>query len=149
MQSQKAIEPRDIYKFLFWGLLVILVVGYVLDAWSARLGDADKLVLRQQIHGGAWIYVTHYGAPATDPDTLRFYLSEQIAGNDPEILERLNKTGAFMITDSALQDVVIRDSPGGAVVDVNGAVYRYYSKQYIGSGNFNSYRISLNQRDER
>ncbi|EGH15653.1 hypothetical protein Pgy4_21495, partial [Pseudomonas savastanoi pv. glycinea str. race 4] len=89
-----------------------------------------SLLLSRRLRAGRWVYVTRYGAPATDLDTLRFYIDNQIQGTDQEILKQLNKQSSFMITDSSVQDVVIRDTQNGVGIDVKGAVYNYYSKQY-------------------
>ncbi|EGH04568.1 hypothetical protein PSYAE_21944 [Pseudomonas amygdali pv. aesculi str. 0893_23] len=149
MQSQKDTKSRNVYKILFWCLLGLLVIDYILDSVVGGIADADELVIKQEVKGGAWVYVTLYGAPATDLDTLRFYIDNQIQGTDQEILKQLNKQSSFMITDSSVQDVVIRDTQNGVGIDVKGAVYNYYSKQYTDGEKFKSYRVSLNQQDER
>lgn len=149
MQSQKDTKSRNVYKILFWCLLGLLVIDYFLDSVVGGIADADELVIKQEVKGGAWVYVTRYGAPATDLDTLRFYIDNQIQGTDQEILKQLNRQSSFMITDSSVQDVVIRDTQNGVGIDVKGAVYNYYSKQYIDGEKFKSYRVSLNQQDER
>lgn len=149
MQSQKDTKSRNVYKVLFWCLLGLLVIDYFLDSVVGGIADADELVIKQAVKGGAWVYVARYGAPATDLDTLRFYIDNQIQGTDQEILKRLNKQSSFMITDSNVQDVVIRDTQNGVGIDVKGAVYSYYSKQYTDGEKFKSYRVSLNQQDER
>lgn len=149
MQNQKGTKPSIPYKFLFWALLSVLLVYYLLEHLLGGIADADALVLRYQLKRGAWVYVTHYGAPATDLDTLRFYLSDPIPGADEEILKELNKRNSFVITDSAIEDVVIRETENGVGITVKGAVYRYFSKQYTQSDGLQSYRVSLNQQDER
>lgn len=149
MQNQKGTKPSIPYKFLFWALLSVLLVYYLLEHLLGGIADADELVLRYQLKRGAWVYVTHYGAPATDLDTLRFYLSDPIPGADEEILKELNERNSFVITDSAIEDVVIRETENGVGITVKGAVYRYFSKQYTQSDGLQSYRVSLNQQDER
>jgi len=53
-----------------------------------------------------------------------------------------------LITDSELKDVSIQDTPNGIAITVKGAVYRYFSKEYVGEGNqMRSYRITLTQLD--
>ncbi|MCF7535250.1 hypothetical protein [Pseudomonas petrae] len=141
--------PRAIYKFLFWVLLSVLLIYYLLEHVPGGIADADELVLKHQLKRGAWVYVTHYGAPATDLDTLRFYLSDPIPGADEEILKNLNERNSFVITDSALEDVMIRETEDGVGITVKGAVYRYFSKQYTQSDGLQSYRVSLYQQDER
>ncbi len=148
MLNQKDTKPRNRYKILFWALLGLLAIDYFLDSVVGGIADADDLVIKKEVKGGAWVYVTHYGAPATDLDTLRFYIGTQIQGTDQEILKQLNKQSSFMITDSNVQDVVIRDTLNGVGIDVKGAVYNYYSKQYTDGEKFKGYRISLNQQDE-
>jgi hypothetical protein len=148
MQNQKGTKPSIPYKFLFWALLSVLLVYYLLEHLLGGIADSDELVLRYQLKRGAWVYVTHYGAPATDFDTLRFYLSDPIPGADEEILKELNKRNSFVITDSAIEDVVIRETENGVGITVKGAVYRYFSKQYTQSDGLQSYRVSLNQQDE-
>ncbi|RMU94105.1 hypothetical protein ALP20_04448, partial [Pseudomonas coronafaciens pv. coronafaciens] len=45
-------------------------------------------------------------------------------------------------------DVKISDTPNGVGVEVTGAVYDYFSKQYITEGEtLRSYRITLTQHD--
>ena len=149
MLNQKDTKSRNLYKILFWALLSVLAVDYLLNSVVGGIADADDLVIKKEVKGGAWIYVTHYGAPATDLDTLRFYISNQLQGTDQEILKQLNELSSFMITDSNVQDVVIRDTQNGVGIDVKGAVYNYYSKQYTNGEKFKSYRVSLNQQDER
>lgn len=146
--DQTDTKPPAIYKFLFWALLSVLLIYYLLEHVLGGIADADELVLKHQLKRGAWVYVTYYGAPATDLDTLRFYLSSPILGSDKEILKELNKRSSFMITDSALEDVVIRDTANGVGITVKGAVYDYFSKQYTQSEGLQSYRVRLNQQDE-
>ncbi|UZJ58900.1 hypothetical protein OKW98_20325 [Pseudomonas sp. KU26590] len=146
--DQTGTNSPAIYKFLFWALLSVLLIYYLLEHVLGGIADADDLVLKHQLKRGAWVYVTYYGAPATDLDTLRFYLSSPIPGPDEEILKELNRRNSFMITDSALKDVVIRDTDNGVGIGVKGAVYDYFSKQYTQTDGLQSYRVSLNQLDE-
>lgn len=148
MQSQKATKASVPYKFLFWALLSVMLIYYLLEHVLGGIAEADDLALKYQLKRGAWVYVTHYGAPATDLDTLRFYLSSPIPGSDEEILKELNERNSFMITDSALKDVAIRDTDNGVGITVKGAVYDYFSKQYTQTDGLQSYRVSLNQLDE-
>lgn len=149
MQNLKDTKSSIPYKLLFWALLSVLLIYYLLEHLSGGVADADDLVLKHQLKRGAWVYVTYYGAPATDLDTLRFYLSSPIPGSDKEILKELNKRKSFMITDSSLEDVVLRDTANGVGITVKGAVYRYFSKQYTQTDGLQSYRVSLSQQDER
>ncbi|MGA3683437.1 hypothetical protein [Pseudomonas graminis] len=151
MKSQDPTDTsrRAIYKYLFWALLSVVLIYYLLEHLSGGIADADDLVLKHQLKRGAWVYVTYYSAPATDLDTLRFYLSSPIPGSDKEILKELNKRKSFMITDSSLEDVVLRDTANGVGITVKGAVYRYFSKQYTQTDGLQSYRVSLSQQDER
>jgi hypothetical protein len=149
MQNLKDTKSSIPYKLLFWALLSVLLIYYLLEHVLGGIADADDLVLKYQLKRGAWVYVTHYGAPATDLDTLRFYLSSPIPGSDEEILKELNKQNSFMITDSALEDVMVRDTANGVGITVKGAVYRYFSKQYTQTDGLESYRVSLSQQDER
>lgn len=149
MQNLKDTKSSIPYKLLFWALLSVLLIYYLLEHLSGGVADADDLVLKHQLKRGAWVYVTYYGAPATDLDTLRFYLSSPIPGSDKEILKELNKRKSFMITDSSLEDVVVRDTANGVGITVKGAVYRYFSKQYTQMDGLQSYRVSLSQQDER
>ncbi|MFP3851700.1 hypothetical protein [Pseudomonas sp. W5-01] len=149
MRNQRGTETCVPYKFLFWALLSALLIYYLLEHMLSGIADADELVLKRQLKRGAWVYVTYYGAPATDLDTLRFYLSSPIPGSDEEILKELNKRNSFMITDSALEDVVVSDTPNGVGITVKGAVYRFFSKQYTQTDGLQSYRVSLSQQDER
>jgi hypothetical protein len=151
MRSQDPTDTsrRAIYKYFFWALLSVLLVYYLLEHVLGGIADADELVLKHQLKRGAWVCVTHYGAPATDLDTLRFYLSSPIPGSDEEILKELNKQNSFMITDSAIEDMMIGEKDNGVGITVKGAVYRYFSKQYTQSDGLQSYRMSLYQQDER
>jgi hypothetical protein len=149
MQNQKAINSGRIYKYLFWMLGSAVLIYYLLVHVLSGMADADDLVLKQKLNGGAWMYITHYGAPATDLDTLRFYLTDLIMGSDEEILQVLNDRNSFLITDSALEDVVVRDTLNGVGIRVKGVVYRYFSKQYTKADGLRSYRVSLDQKDER
>lgn len=148
MQNLKDIKSSIPYKLLFWALLSVLLIYYLLEHVLGGIADADDLVLKYQLKRGAWVYVTHYGAPATDLDTLRFYISSPILGSDDKILKELNKRSSFMVTDSALEDVVVRDTPNGVGITVKGAVYRFFSKQYTQTDGLQSYRVSLYQQDE-
>lgn len=147
MQNLKDTKSSIPYKLLFWALLSVLLIYYLLEHVLGGIADADDLALKYQLKRGAWVYVTHYGAPATDLDTLRFYLSSPIPGSDKEILKELNKRKSFMITDSSLEDVVVRDTANGVGITVKGAVYRFFSKQYTQTDGLQSYRVSLNQLD--
>lgn len=148
MQNLKDIKSSIPYKLLFWALLSVLLIYYLLEHVLGGIADADDLVLKYQLKRGAWVYVTHYGAPATDLDTLRFYISSPILGSDDKILKELNQRSSFMVTDSALEDVVVRDTPNGVGITVKGAVYRFFSKQYTQTDGLQSYRVSLYQQDE-
>ncbi|WP_024678646.1 hypothetical protein [Pseudomonas syringae] len=149
MLKRWGISSCKVYKFLFWFLLVLALIEYLLDSVVGGMADADELAKKQEVNGGAWVYVTRYRASVTDLDTLRFYIGSQISGPDQEILKQLNRKKPFMITDSDLQDVVVRNSVNGIGIDVKGAIYNYYSKQYVRGDEFKSYRISLNQQDAR
>lgn len=151
MNSHDPTAPnsRAIYKLLFWVLLSVLLIYYLLEHVLGGIADADELVLKHQLKRGAWVYVTYYRAPATDLDTLRFYLSSTIAGSDEEILKELNTRNSFMITDSAIEGVMIGEKDNGVGITVKGAVYRYFSKQYTQIDGLQSYRVSLCQQDER
>jgi len=112
------------------------------------LGGADEIVLRRQLPQGDWLYVTRYGAMATDMDTLRFYISKPLEGNDSEVLHKLNKASEFLITDSSLENIAILDTSNGVGITVQGAVYRYFSKESVTEGDdLRSYRITLTQKD--
>ena len=149
MQNLKDTKSSIPYKLLFWALLSVLLIYYLLEHVLGGIADADDLVLKYPLKRGAWVYVTHYGAPATDLDALRFYLSSPVPGSDEEILKELNKRNSFMITDSAIEDVMIGEKDNGVGITVKGAVYRYFSKQYTQSDGLQSYRVSLYQQDER
>ena len=149
MQNLKDTKSSIPYKLLFWALLSVLLIYYLLEHVLGGIADADDLVLKYPLKRGAWVYVTHYGAPATDLDTLRFYLSSPVPGSDEEILKELNKRNSFMITDSAIEDVMIGEKDNGVGITVKGAVYLYFSKQYTQSDGLQSYRVSLYQQDER
>lgn len=148
MHSPKATKFEFSYRKAFWILVTVLVIKTLFGASSDIGTDADELVLKRELPQGDWLYVTRYGAMATDMDTLRFFISRPLEGNDSEILDRLNKVSEFLITDSELKDVSIQDTPNGIAITVKGAVYRYFSKEYVGEGNqMRSYRITLTQLD--
>lgn len=147
MPILKLVSPNAFYKIGFWILAFVLITSAAIH-WLDGPGDADEVVLKRELHGGAWLYATRYLAPATDLDTLRFYIEKPLQGDDTEILKQLNETGWFLITDSALEDVAIRDTQNGINIELQGAVYRYFSKQYLTQGEkLTSYRITLTQRD--
>jgi len=138
------------YKTGFWVLVAFLTLKSVfIDSWDTP-GGAHEVVMKRALAGGGWLYATRYAAAATDPDTLRFYISKPLQGDDTEILQQLNKASSFLITDSALKDIVIHDTHNGIRIELLGAVYRYFSKQYLNQGEaLTSYRITLTQRDNR
>ncbi|KAA3529882.1 prophage PssSM-03 [Pseudomonas coronafaciens pv. porri] len=148
MQNSKAIELKLNYKFFFWTLVIIIALRFIFDGFLFGRGDADEVVIKRELPDGAWLYVTEYFAPATDLNTLRFYISKPLSGNDKEVLKELNKANLFMVTDSAVKDVKIRDTENGVGIEIKGAVYRYFSKQYLTEGEtLKSYRITLSQQD--
>ncbi|MCQ3017960.1 hypothetical protein NLO83_20485 [Pseudomonas tremae] len=148
MQNSKAIELKLNYKFFFWTLVIIIALRFIFDGFLFGRGDADEVVIKRELSDGAWLYVTEYFAPATDLNTLRFYISKPLSGNDKEVLKELNKANLFMVTDSAVKDVKIRDTENGVGIEIKGAVYRYFSKQYLTEGEtLKSYRITLSQQD--
>lgn len=60
----------------------------------------------------------------------------------------MNVKNGVLLTDSALGDVKIEDTNIGLHIELRGAVYRYFSKQYLYEGDdLQSYRITLTQRD--
>ena len=143
MPTLKRMSFNSFYKIGFW-VLAFSVAIHLLDG----PGDADEVVLKRELPGGGWLYATRYFAPATDLDTLRFYIKKPLQGDDTEILQQLNETSGFLITDSDLKDIAIRDTHNGVNIELQGAVYRYFSKQYLKQGeNLTSYRITLTQRD--
>ncbi|MCD5972713.1 hypothetical protein KDX24_15815 [Pseudomonas sp. CDFA 550] len=145
--NTQACQSQRFYKIGFWILAFVLITSAAIH-WLDGPGDADEVVLKRELHGGAWLYATRYLAPATDLDTLRFYIKKPLQGDDAEILQQLNENSGFMITDSALEDVAIRDTQNGMNIELQGAVYRYFSKQYLTQGEkLTSYRITLTQRD--
>ncbi|MDG6399983.1 hypothetical protein QCD79_08255 [Pseudomonas quasicaspiana] len=147
MPTPKPVSPNAFYKIGFWILAFVLITSAAIH-WLDGPGDADEVVLKRELPGGAWLYATRYLAPATDLDTLRFYIKKPLQGDDTEILQQLNENSGFMITDSALEDVAIRDTQNGINIELQGAVYRYFSKQYLTQGEkLTSYRITLTQRD--
>ncbi|KWS20816.1 hypothetical protein AL062_02565 [Pseudomonas syringae pv. syringae] len=148
MQNSKAIELKLNYKFFFWTLVIIIALRFIFDGILFGQGDADEVVIKRELPDGAWLYVTEYFAPATDLNTLRFYISKPLSGNDKEVLRELNKANLFMVTDSDVKDVKIRDTENGVGIEIKGAVYRYFSKQYLTEGEtLKSYRITLSQQD--
>ncbi|MCD5991611.1 hypothetical protein KDX30_27375 [Pseudomonas sp. CDFA 553] len=147
MPTPNPVNPNAFYKIGFWILAFVLITSAAIH-WLDGPGDADEVVLKRELHGGAWLYATRYIAPATDLDTLRFYIKKPLQGDDTEILQQLNENSGFMITDSALEDIAIRDTHNGINIELQGAVYRYFSKQYLTQGEkLTSYRITLTQRD--
>lgn len=137
------------YKHAFWLLVAVLIFNASCGVFFEFGSDADEVVLKRQLPQGDWLYITRYGAMATDRDTLRFFISRPLEGDDSEVLEQLNKASEFMITDSALENVQIQDTPNGVGIEVKGAVYRYFSKEYVTEGNqLRSYRITLTQSDD-
>lgn len=148
MQNPKATNFRLTYKHSFWALVVILISNALFGDFFNFGSGADELVLKRQLPQGDWLYITRYGAMATDVDTLRFFISKPLDGDDLEVLKQLNKASEFLITDSALNDVSIEDTPNGVGIKVQGAVYRYFSKEYVTEGDeLRSYRITLTQVD--
>ncbi|MEX5530730.1 hypothetical protein [Pseudomonas syringae] len=136
------------YKFFFWLLFSIVVLKLTLFDYLDSPSGADEVVMKRELPQGDWLYITCYWAPATDLNTLRFYISKHLAGSDSQVLKQLNEASLFLLTDSALSDVRISNTPNGVGVEVTGAVYQYFSKQYITEGDtLRSYRITLNQHD--
>ncbi|QQQ49737.1 hypothetical protein JJQ97_20700 [Pseudomonas syringae] len=148
MQNPKDTNFRFTYKNSFWILVVFLIAKAFLGELFDFGSDADKVVLKRALPQGDWLYITRYGAMATDVDTLRFFISKPLEGDDSEVLHKLNKESEFLITDSSLENVAIHDTPNGVGITVKGAVYRYFSKEYVGEGDdLRSYRITLTQED--
>ncbi|WP_024644248.1 hypothetical protein [Pseudomonas syringae] len=148
MQNPKDTNFRFTYKNSFWILVVFLIAKAFLGEFFDFVSDADEVVLKRALPQGDWLYITRYGAMATDVDTLRFFISKPLEGDDSEVLHKLNKESEFLITDSSLENVTIYDTPNGVGITVKGAVYRYFSKEYVTEGDdLRSYRITLTQED--
>ncbi|MFW3166057.1 hypothetical protein WBQ28_16370 [Pseudomonas syringae pv. syringae] len=148
MQKSKTIELKLNYKFFFWALAIIIALRFIFDGFLFGRGDADEVVIKRELADGAWLYVTEYFAPATDLNTLRFYISKPLSGDDSYILKELNEADLFLITDSAVKDVKIRDTENDVGIEIKGAVYYYFSKEYLTEGEtLKSYRITLSQQD--
>ncbi|EGH27669.1 hypothetical protein PSYJA_00999 [Pseudomonas syringae pv. japonica str. M301072] len=148
MQNPKDTNFRFTYKNSFWILVVFLIAKAFLGDFFDFGSDADEVVLKRALPQGDWLYITRYGAMATDVDTLRFFISKPLEGDDSEVLHKLNKESEFLITDSSLENVAIHDTPNGVGIKVKGAVYRYFSKEYVTEGDdLRSYRITLTQED--
>ncbi|RMR01961.1 hypothetical protein [Pseudomonas syringae group genomosp. 7] len=148
MQNPKDTNFKFTYKNSFWILVVFLIAKAFLGDLFDFGSDADEVVLKRALPQGDWLYITRYGAMATDVDTLRFFISKPLEGDDSEVLHKLNKESEFLITDSSLENVAIHDTPNGVGITVKGAVYRYFSKEYVTEGDdLRSYRITLTQED--
>jgi hypothetical protein len=136
------------YRTWFWLLVTYLIIKSALIEFADGPGDADEVVLKRELPGGAWLYVTRYGGFATDLDTLRFFVSKPLKGDDVEILQQLNVKHEFLLTDSLLKDVEIKDTNNGIHIELRGAVYYYFSKQYVYKGeDLLSYRVTLTQKN--
>ncbi|WP_095095059.1 hypothetical protein [Pseudomonas sp. Irchel 3A5] len=147
MPKLNRMSSNSFYKIGFWVLAFVGITSVTIHLLDGP-GDADEVVLKRELPGGAWLYATRYFAPATDPNTLRFYIKKPLQGNDTEILQQLNETSGFLITDSDPKDIAIHDTHNGINIELQGAVYRYFSKQYLTEGEkLTSYRITLTQRD--
>lgn len=147
-QQPESLNLKFNYKFFFWLLFSIVVLKLTLFGYLDSPSGADEVVMKRELPQGDWLYITRYGAPATDLDTLRFYISKRLDGSDSQVLKQLNDSNLFLLTDSALSDVNIFETPNGVGVEVTGAVYQYFSKQYITEGEtLKSYRITLSQHD--
>lgn len=138
---------RVTYKASFWIISTCLVLNSIFsDLFNSS--DADEVVMKPELPGGAWLYVTRYWAFATDLDNLRFYISKPLKGDDVEILQQLNLAEKFLLTDSSLKEVKVSDAHHGIHIEVQGAVYRYKSEAPINGGDdLTSYRTTLKQRD--
>ncbi|MDU8500917.1 hypothetical protein RYB01_17245 [Pseudomonas syringae] len=148
MQNPKDTNFRFTYKNSFWILVIFLIAKTFLGDFFDFGSDADEVVLKRRLPQGDWLYVTRYGAMATDMDTLRFFISKPLEGDDSEVLHKLNRESEFLITDSSLENVAIHDTSNGVGITVKGAVYRYFSKEYVTEGDdLRSYRITLTQED--
>nr|WP_272931944.1 hypothetical protein [Pseudomonas syringae] len=146
--KQESLNLKFNYKFFFWLLFSIVALKLTLFDYLDSMSGADEVVMKRELPQGDWLYITRYLAPATDLNTLRFYISKRLEGSDSEVLKTLNEDSLFLLTDSELSDVKISDTPNGVGVEVTGAVYQYFSKQYISEGEtLKSYRITLNQHD--
>jgi hypothetical protein len=53
MQNQGATSNGRVYKYLFWMLGSALVIYYLLVHVLSGMADADDLVLKQKLNGGA------------------------------------------------------------------------------------------------
>lgn len=149
MQNPKDTNLRFTYKHAFWMLIASLIFKALFSDVLEFGSDADEIVLKRQLPQGDWLYISRYGAMATDNDTLRFFISRPLKGDDSEVLKQLNKASEFLITDSTMDNVHIRDTPNGIGIEIKGAVYRYFSKEYVTEGDqLRSYRITLTQSDD-
>jgi hypothetical protein len=148
MPNTKDTNFQFTYKNSFWILVALIITAVLFNEFFEFGSNADEVVMKRELPQGDWLYVTRYGAMATDVDTLRFFISKPLQGSDEDILRALNKAGEFLITDSALENVSIHDTANGVGVEVQGAVYHYFSKEYVTDGDdLRSYRITLTQRD--
>lgn len=149
MRNPKGTNFRPSYKHAFWMLVAILIFNASFGDVFEFGSDADEIVLKRQLPQGDWLYITRYGAMATDADTLRFFISKPLKGDDSDVLQQLNNASEFMITDSTLENVHIQDTSNGVGIKVKGAIYRYFSKEYVAEGNeLRNYRITLTQLDD-
>ena len=87
MPTPKPVSPNAFYKIGFWILAFVLITSAAIH-WLDGPGDADEVVLKRELPGGAWLYATRYLAPATDLDTLRFYIKEAATGRGLSILQQ-------------------------------------------------------------
>ncbi|WP_024691515.1 hypothetical protein [Pseudomonas tremae] len=146
--EQESLNLKFNYKFFFWLLFSVVVLKFTLFDYLDSPSGADELLMKRELPQGDWLYISRYLAPATDLNTLRFYISKRLEGNDSDVLKQLNETHLFLLTDSDPGDIKISDTPNGVGVEVTGAVYDYFSKQYITEGEtLRSYRITLTQHD--
>jgi hypothetical protein len=134
-------------KVLAW-IVVLGLAAMALFFYLIRPQYSSEIVLKQPFIPGQWVYVMREGHDPSEPPSLRFYVDDFEAS--PQVMNvRLGKKLPFLVSDTALEDVVIRKVANGLQIQVRGAVHSYRSDLYLADGDtYTTYRISLEQRDD-
>ena len=134
-------------KLLAW-LVLLVVAAVALFFYLIRPQYSSEIVLKQAFIPGQWVYVMRNGHEASEPPSLRFYVDDFEAS--PQVMSvRLGKKLPFLVSDTALEDVVIQKVANGLKIQIRGAVQSYRSDLYLADGDTHTtFRVSLEQRDD-
>lgn len=126
---------RWLHRFVTLALLV-MIIGFVWLNHRPDPRNSDELQRVYKLSDGVWLYMTvNSRGGATMPTIYRYYLSQEIAGSNTEIIQQLTQKSPVIEGTGSLTS---------AGIDKNGEVNLSYSGKIISiQDNISDLRFSV------